>query len=73
MKIYYPKEGDTRIIKKFALFPISTSYNDETIWFEFVYVKQRYSYINGWRNVCFVDDNEYHRYIEFHRKTKRYW
>jgi hypothetical protein len=73
MKIYRPKSGNIRIIKKFALFPISTTHDDETRWLEIVHIRQCYFHYNGWRNVQFVDNNKYNEYMEFHRETKRYW
>jgi hypothetical protein len=52
-----PKDGDVRIIKRFALFPINTPH--ETRWLEFVRIEQRYEGYNwaddGWQNTQFID------------------
>jgi len=44
----YPKDGDTRIVTRFLLFPYRL--NDETRWLETVRVKQQYtwSWYEGW-------------------------
>jgi hypothetical protein len=36
-----PKEGDTRLKRRFALFPTNIG-NNVIIWLEFYYVQQRY-------------------------------
>ena len=54
-KIDNPSDGDTRIIRRFALFPICTK--NEMRWLEWVYIEQRWSdnYADdGWHNYRFV-------------------
>ena len=52
MKWKHPKDGQKRIIKKFALFPIRL--NGETRWLETVYILQKY--LDG--NSCGYWDNK---------------
>jgi len=47
MKYKLPKQGSTRVIKKFALFPIVTSDNYR-VWFDHYYVNQEYIIIRGY-------------------------
>lgn len=74
---YKPKNNDRRIIKRFALFPI-TIYDKcdpwlerrhyERRWLETVYIEQNYE-INayGWNNYRFVDKDTY---IKFRMENK---
>ena len=66
-KVY--KRYDTRIIKRFALFPITIKheYKDEIVketrWLETCYIEQEYYDPDGynefeWRNVKFVDEGD---------------
>lgn len=57
MRWQEPKDGDVKIKKKFALFPIEI--NGENRWFEWVTVK--YVYHNG---TMFVD--QYHRVYHYY-------
>lgn len=48
-------EGETRVVIKFALFPITA--DGETVWLEWVHLQQTYStnYADsGWKNTAFV-------------------
>jgi hypothetical protein len=60
MKFIYarPKVGDTRIVKKFLLFPytIYGEDTDETRWLETAYIKQESTLNEEWRDVKFVDN-----------------
>lgn len=61
----YNRQGDERIVKRFALFPmsISTGYIREICWLETVYIKQTFSECyNTWLHEDFVTKDEY---IEF--------
>ena len=56
MRWKIPNNGDKRIVKRFALFPIRI--DNECRWLEFVYIQQFYDdFYNPypWRNECFVD------------------
>jgi hypothetical protein len=44
--IYLPKNGDKRIVKRFALFPTRLE-NDQIIWLESYCKEQRYFYSYG--------------------------
>ena len=65
---YIPKHNDTRIIKRFALFPITIydtgdpwlerTYYDRR-WLETVYIEQRYTLTGYWDNYRFVDKDTY--------------
>ena len=66
---YIPKNNDRRIIKRFALFPI-TIYDKcdlriermyyERRWLETVYIEQNYEYhMSCWTNYRFVDKDKY--------------
>jgi len=65
-----PTNGETRIIKKFAIFPISVRSfkRKETRWLENVYLKQiyriRYYEENYWENVEFVSAKYYENFIQ---------
>ena len=61
-----PTPGDTRVIKKFAFFPIGI-FNEETKlnewkWFEYCTIKQKYfvSYdgTSSWENIEFLDGEQ---------------
>lgn len=52
MRWKQPQWGDTRIIKRFALFPITVG--SETRWLEWCYIKQHYG-ITMWLEDGFVD------------------
>lgn len=59
-----PKHGDTRVVRKFALFPISIRSEDGAIieirWLEICYIWQRYDAFYGrWKQSHFVDRVEY--------------
>lgn len=63
-----PETSDTRIIKKFAILPITirSFRRKETRWLEYVYVKQIYccyydSY-PSWDDVQFVTEKEYQKW-----------
>ncbi len=58
----YPKEGDTRVVKYFALLPVEI--DDEMRWLESVEIKQKFTaYYHGmddgwslsWQNVKFLN------------------
>lgn len=54
-----------RIVKKFALFPITIG--DESIWLETVYIKEKYEFYMLlrdfiWIKECFVTKKEYEDY-----------
>lgn len=63
------RQGDERVIKCFALFPITcrnkmiTKVIIETRWLETVYIRQVYSAdwgsLSVWKNKCFVTEKEY--------------
>jgi hypothetical protein len=54
MKYQEPAIGETRIIRRFALFPISTR-SGMGAWLEWVNIKQRYS-LDGWINLTIIDE-----------------
>jgi hypothetical protein len=65
------KHGDTRVIKRFSLFPITihTAELSETRWLEVVYIRQRrtaggWEYSDYWLDEAFVDWDAYYDYIE---------
>lgn len=53
MRWYAPKRGDVRVIKKFAIFPITI--NGETRWLEWVRIRQTFA-ITIWIDEGFVDN-----------------
>ena len=65
---YIPKNNDRRVIKRFALFPI-TIYDEcdswiertyyERRWLETVYIEQKYTLTGYWNNYKFVDKDTY--------------
>jgi hypothetical protein len=61
MRIKYPNHFETRVIEKFAWFPItitSAGFKKETRWFEKVLIKQYYiinRYQSKWVNECFLN------------------
>ena len=70
---YIPSDNEKRIIKRFALFPITIydkcnprlerRYYDRR-WLETVYVEQNYEYPTGcWENYRFVDKNAYIKFM----------
>jgi hypothetical protein len=59
---------DTRIVKKFALFPIKAYDEKYYIWLEWCYIQQT-NCMYGWRNDCFVTKQDY---IDFKREIKKY-
>ena len=60
MRWSLPKDGDLRVIKRFALFPIGIK--GEYRWLETCYIKQRYSSILSWYNEEFFTKEEAERY-----------
>ncbi len=66
MKFIRHAHGDRRVIKRFALFPITICY--ETRWLETVYIKQRYNTYS--LNIFYDWENE-----EFYTKedAKQWW
>ena len=66
---YIPKNNDRRIIKRFALFPITICDKCnprlqrryyERRWLETVYIEQNYESYNGcWENYTFVNKEDY--------------
>jgi len=65
MKWRRPKTGHTRVVKKFAFFPItalclerngkSRTWFRETRWLCFCKIKQRYNLFGKWVNDYFID------------------
>jgi hypothetical protein len=55
-----PKTGDTRVVKKFLLFPYTIYGLEivETRWLETVYIKQVSTQHEEWRNIGFVEGEE---------------
>lgn len=52
-----PHHNQTRVVKRFALFPIRI-HNDH-IWLEMCYIRQRYSFWSGvWENEEFLTKEE---------------
>ena len=56
-----PKDGDERVVKKFALFPMFCE--GEVRWLEKVTAEQKFEYdagdeFNRWHNKKFVDDKQ---------------
>ena len=75
---YIPKNDDKRVIKRFALFPI-TIYDEcdpwlqrrhyERRWLETVYIEQCYETCTGvWNNYMFVGRDTY---IRFRKENKQ--
>lgn len=67
----YHKYGDKRIVKRFALFPITiyTAEFSETRWLAIVYIRQRritglWEDLDYWLDEAFVDWDAYDDYIE---------
>ena len=69
----------TRIVKRFALFPITESLNlntrdEEHRWLEIVYLHQARDWLLGiipcWITVCFATKEEYDAYISKKKKEK---
>lgn len=66
------KYGDTRVIKRFALFPITvhTTGHSETRWLAIVYIRQRYCeslsclFSDYWSDEEFVDRDAYYDFAE---------
>jgi len=54
MRFRLPKDGDERIITKFAWLPINIVENYR--WLERVTVKQNYNEYHGWMNMKFIDE-----------------
>ena len=57
-----PKDEDVRCVKRFALFPIEL--NNEVVWLENVYIKQRYVWnswcgLQGWVDENFISEKDY--------------
>jgi len=48
-----PLYGTTRVVYRFALFPIRCNSGDAA-WLEFVYVEQMYTMRQGWVNLRFT-------------------
>ena len=75
---YRPKDRDRRIVKKFALFPITIYYRCdrwlqrqyyETKWLETVYIEQEYKLQRDWwDNVSFVTKEEF---IDYKKENKQ--
>lgn len=56
-KVPKHKDGDTRIIKRFALFPICTL--TEIAWLQWVLIEQEWSdnwADDGWHNIRFIQE-----------------
>lgn len=58
---HYPENGDTRIIKRFTLFPFEL--NGEVRWLESINIKQMFRPTfagckGWWQDECFVDRKE---------------
>lgn len=68
MRWLSPEDGMTRIIKRFAIFPIEV--NRENRWLEWCYVKQEYYQprlitMDGyWKSIKFVTEEDYDQYKE---------
>ena len=56
-----PRDGDIRVVKYYALFPIEI--NKEVAWLETCYILQRYSWC-GWQNRSFVTQDDYEKYLK---------
>lgn len=54
--LYNHREGETRIIKRFLLFP--TEIKNEVRWLEIATIYQKYLRIGGWRDVKFIDQSD---------------
>jgi len=57
MRKQLPINGEKRIVRKFALFPITCN-SKEWAWMEWVTIEQMYYgvFSEGWHNLRFVDD-----------------
>lgn len=69
--------GDKRIVKRFALFPITiyTTGRSETRWLAIVYIRQRFmegylEFPDYWLDEAFVDWDAYYDYIETGKVTE---
>ena len=61
MRILLPNDGDERIIRRFAMLPVTIG--KEIRWFEFVYIKQHYSDFYGkWISDRFADKDQWKIY-----------
>ena len=56
MRWSLPRDGEVRIVRRFALFPIGI--DGEYRWLETCYIKQKYSYVLSWYNVEFSTKEE---------------
>ena len=64
-------DKDKRIVKRFALFPVSDG--NEVVWLETYYMEQQYEedftdifgiWLNRWNNLRFVDKEDYDEFKE---------
>lgn len=60
MKIQLPIHGEERIVKTFAILPITCN-SGEVVWLETAYVLQRYSSKDGWVNIQLTTKEEYEK------------
>lgn len=72
----------SRVVKRFALFPIKARINPhsnivEWRWLEVVYVKQKKDWFDGiipvWKNSYFTNKAIYENYIDDKKKEKEQW
>jgi hypothetical protein len=74
MKFKRPDNRERRVVKRFALFPI-TIYR-ETRWLETVYIKQSYNIwtaqvFSHWENEEFLTEEDAKRWWESERRDKK--
>lgn len=65
------KKKYSRIVKKFALFPVKI--DDEYRWLETVYVEQGWHHWYGWRDNKFINEEEYTKRVGEKEKKKQYY
>lgn len=64
MCIELPKQGSSRVVKRFAVFPI-TAGNYCVLW-KICYIRQYYDTIRGWSNEYFVSEDTYKEFRDKH-------
>lgn len=62
MKFFMPGCNDTRIVKRFALFPIECRFSQTMVWLETCYIKQSYILFEGWVNNSWATKEEYEEF-----------
>ncbi len=62
MEFRLPRINDTRIVKRFALFPIECRFSTTAKWLTVCYIHQSYISFEGWKNNSWATKEEYQRF-----------